>query len=117
MLQEKMSNKILSHYESRRNVKPALLSNHAFTAELSSLLTEEIAGFKYIDFANFCKVLGISKSQGYKISMSKKLPVYKPGGKKMLFLIDDVYHFIQKGRLASIEEIKEEVENFNNHKK
>lgn len=59
-----------------------------------------------LTFKEFIAYLGISKSLGYKLTSSKRIPHFKPTNGKLFFKKSDVDHFISQNRVESIEDIK-----------
>ncbi len=54
--------------------------------------------------------LGVSISSIYKISQKNLLPKFRPTGRKIYFLKDDVDAFLLKNRIASIEELNSQID-------
>jgi excisionase family DNA binding protein len=48
--------------------------------------------------AVYCR---LAKSTLYKLTSSRKLPYYKPGGKKVYFRRDDLDEYLKMGRVSS----------------
>jgi len=54
--------------------------------------------------------LGVSMSSVYKLSQKNLLPKYRPTGRKLYFLKQDVDTFLLKNRVASIDELNREID-------
>lgn len=65
---------------------------------------------EYLSTEEVCKYLDVSKAYVYMLSHKNVLPKYCPTGKKLWFLKDDLHSFIDKGRIASEGDLKEEAE-------
>jgi excisionase family DNA binding protein len=64
---------------------------------------------EYLSVAELCDFLGISKATVHKLSSSKKLPRLKPDGiKNIFFKYSDVVDYMERGRVPSEANIKEE---------
>lgn len=56
--------------------------------------------------------LDISVSHLYTLTSKGKIPHYKPSGKRLYFLVDDLLTYIQAGRVKTTEEIDQEAANY-----
>jgi excisionase family DNA binding protein len=56
--------------------------------------------------------LGLSASRIYKMTSNKEIDHSKPGGKKIYFKRKDLEDWILSGRVASINDIDDDVENY-----
>lgn len=54
--------------------------------------------------------LGMSKSQIYKMSSSREITCYKPHGKNVYFLRQDLENWIRLGKISSKDDLKKEAE-------
>ena len=54
-----------------------------------------------------CLFMGISKSQMYKLTSSKKIKHYKPNGKVIYFKIEDLVKFIETSEVMSNDQINQ----------
>lgn len=52
--------------------------------------------------------LGLSKSHIYKLTSSGRLRHYKPGGKTLYFLREDLLAYVKGGRVKTSDEIERE---------
>lgn len=55
-------------------------------------------------------ILGISRSLMYKLSQRNALPKYRPTGRKIYFLEEDVEAFMLKNRIASTDELNSQID-------
>lgn len=56
--------------------------------------------------------LGFSKSYLYKLTMKQEIPHYKPTGKVIFFNRKEVEEWVQRNRIATIEEINHKAQNY-----
>lgn len=57
-----------------------------------------------------CKYLGYSKSYLYKLTHLRKIPHYKPNGKKIYFLKEDCKNLLLSNRVKTASELQQEAE-------
>jgi excisionase family DNA binding protein len=67
-----------------------------------SLLTQKVA----LSFEEAKVYLGISESQLYKLTSTRKIPCYKPGGKLLYFRRMDLDNWILSNRRMTSKELK-----------
>ena len=60
----------------------------------------------FLGIEELAAFLKIKKSTAYKLSSNGKIPRFKPGGKKVLFLYRDVCEYLDKNRYKSQEELE-----------
>jgi len=65
---------------------------------------------EFLSTEEVCTYLNVSKKYVYKLSFKKELPKYCPGGKILWFKRSEIDAFIEKGRIASHDEINAEAE-------
>lgn len=58
-----------------------------------------------ISFNEFLEMTGYKRSYAYKLTHSRALPMYKPGGKQIFFRRQDVENFLLSNRIPSRHEI------------
>ena len=78
-------------------------------SELITLGKKANAGYEYINAGELSEMLGESVKTIYQRVHKKQLPYYKPGGKLLLFKINEVIEWIENGRYSSLKEIKENI--------
>ena len=66
-------------------------------------------GFDYVSAAELAQLLGESVKTIYGRVYNKQIPFYKPGGKILLFKLDEIEAWIRAGRHSSLDEIKSNV--------
>ena len=66
-------------------------------------------GFDYVNAAELAQLLGESVKTIYGRVYNKQIPFYKPGGKILLFKLDEIEKWIKAGRHSSLDEIKSNV--------
>ena len=64
----------------------------------------------FINAVDTARLLGISMSTLYKMTSANKIPYYRPSGKLLYFKEDEIYQWLEKGRVSSNEEIQGMVE-------
>jgi len=62
----------------------------------------------FVTLEEAAKILGLSTGTLYQYTHRKTITYYKPNGRKVYFKIKDLMAFMEKGRRASIDEIKEQ---------
>ena len=62
----------------------------------------------FVTLEEAAKILGLVPATLYLYTHKRVIPYYKPNGRKVYFKIKDLTAFIEKGRKASIDEIKEQ---------
>lgn len=67
--------------------------------------------YKPLSFKKACEYLGISKSALYKLTHLKKIPYYKPNGKMIYFIEDELQEWVFRNRIKTNNEIQKEVIN------
>lgn len=63
---------------------------------------------KYMTFEQACKFLGVTRSALYTMTSRKKVPHYKPSGKAVYFLREDLERWITAKRVKSNDELMSE---------
>ena len=68
-----------------------------------------IAQKSVLNFEDFCKYVGISKSWGYKLTSQRAVPHYSPNGKTLLATIKGgfLYTWEQDQQLGIVEDTKQ----------
>lgn len=75
----------------------------------SECLTEDnakIMSKNYITFPEACEYLGLSAHYLYKLVGRRRIPHYKPNGKKLFFSVEELDAWIAAGRVATSEELE-----------
>ena len=70
--------------------------------------TSENLNKEILNFNEACAFLDYSKSYLYKLTHSRRIPHYKPNGKKLYFKRVDLEEWLLKNRVKSIDEIEQE---------
>ena len=63
-----------------------------------------IANKEYLDVNESARYLGVSKAEIYYLTSSKRLPYFRPGGKKVYIYKQDLNHYISSYHVESVEE-------------
>lgn len=61
----------------------------------------------FIQLKEAAEYLGITESYMYKLVHFRKVPYYKPNGKKIFFNVEELDTWIAAGRVATSEELSE----------
>ena len=77
--------------------------------QLSSILEIKEKPFTLLEAAAF---LNVSASYLYKLTHQKKIPYFKPQGKKIYFLRSDLMNYLLQNRNKTVNEIEQEASNF-----
>ena len=81
--------------------------------EIYHLMEKQVAVQKRIlTLDEASKFLGISKSDLYKRTSSNTIPFFKPSGKLIYFLREDLENWMMSNRQESINELSERISNF-----
>ena len=59
-----------------------------------------------VTFAEAALWLGLSHSSLYKMTSERKLPYYKPGGKRIFFKTEEIKSWVLSKRTPSVDELK-----------
>ncbi len=54
------------------------------------------------------QMFGITKSYLYKLTSARKIPHFKPTGKKIYFDYDELVEWMKRNRISTMDEIREE---------
>lgn len=63
---------------------------------------------KPLNIEEAAEFLDVSKSYLYKLTSKGEIPHYKPAGKRIYFLVDDLLDYIKSGRVKTKDEIEKE---------
>ena len=78
-------------------------------SELLKVQRKVISGYDYLNANELAELLGESIKTVYARVHKRQIPFYKPGGKVLLFKLDEIQDWIKSGRHSSIDEIKQQV--------
>lgn len=84
-----------------------LLNNQM--AELIAIERKVSSGYDYINAIELAELLGESIKTIYGRVHHKQIPYYKPGGKLLLFKMQEIKQWIEDGRHSTLNEIKERI--------
>lgn len=68
----------------------------------------------FLTLQETAEYLGFAKSTLYKMTMKKTIPFYKPNGRKVYFLIEDLNKFILRNPIRSEEQLERTAEMYFN---
>jgi excisionase family DNA binding protein len=78
-------------------------------SELVKVQHRAETGFDYVNAAELAQLLGESVKTIYGRVYNKQIPFYKPGGKILLFKLNEIEEWIKAVRHSSLDEIKSNV--------
>lgn len=67
---------------------------------------------KILNAVDTARMLGISMSTLYKMTSANKIPYYRPSGKLIYFKEEEIYQWLDKGRVSSEAEIQRAIERY-----
>jgi len=77
--------------------------------ELINMQRKAVTGYDYVNANELAELLGESKKTIYTRVHNRQIPYYKPGGKLLLFKLDEIQEWVKSGRHSSIEEIRQRI--------
>ena len=78
-------------------------------SELINVQHKAVSGYDYLNANELAQLLGESIKTIYARVHNRQIPFYKPGGKILLFKLEEILDWIQSGRHSSIDELKQMV--------
>ncbi len=78
-------------------------------SELLKVQRKALSDYDYINANELSELLGESIKTVYARVHQRQIPFYKPGGKILLFKLDEIKKWIESGRHSSIDEIRQKV--------
>ncbi|MBN2820880.1 MAG: helix-turn-helix domain-containing protein [Bacteroidales bacterium] len=78
-------------------------------SELLKVQRKAISDYDFINAIELSELLGESIKTVYARVHQRQIPFYKPGGKILLFKLDEIKEWIESGRHSSIDEIRQKV--------
>ena len=78
-------------------------------SELLKVQRKAISDYDFINASELSELLGESIKTVYARVHQRQIPFYKPGGKVLLFKLDEIKEWIESGRHSSIDEIRQKV--------
>lgn len=99
--------------ENIENINAASLRNlellNKQMAELLQIQRKAVAGYDYLNANELAELLGESIKTIYSRVHNRQIPFYKPGGKVLLFKLEEIREWIKSGRHSTMEELRESV--------
>ncbi len=80
----------------------------------ASIAKQEFLQKEILDMKEAAGYLNLSTSALYKMTSRKELPHYVPGGKKIYFKKSELNEWINGGRVESLNQFSQEVDNYLN---
>lgn len=87
-----------------KKVHGSVENRESVEKRLKALEDAVIANKDYLDVGDAAKYLGVSKAEIYHLTSARRLPFFRPGGKKVYIYKQDLNHYISSGHVDSIEE-------------
>ncbi|WP_430811609.1 MULTISPECIES: helix-turn-helix transcriptional regulator [unclassified Carboxylicivirga] len=78
-------------------------------AEILQVQRKAISGYDYLNANELAGLLGESIKTIYARVHNRQIPFYKPGGKVLLFKLDEIQEWIKAGRYATMDELRQNV--------
>ena len=78
-------------------------------SELINMQRKSVLGYDFINANELAELLGESIKTVYARVNKKQMPYYKPGGKVLLFKLDEIQEWIASGRHSSLDELRQNV--------
>jgi len=78
-------------------------------SELLKIQRKAISDYDFINAIELAELLGESIKTVYARVHQRQIPFYKPGGKILLFKLNEIKEWIESGRHSSIDEIRQNV--------
>ena len=66
----------------------------------------------HLNFSEACDYLGFSQSYLYKLTMRREVPFYKPSGKKLFFLKQELDDWITSNPVVTAEQIEQRANDY-----
>ena len=76
-------------------------------SELITVQRKAVSGYDYLNANELAQLLGESIKTIYARVHNRQIPFYKPGGKILLFKLEEILDWIKSGRHSSIDELKQ----------
>jgi len=97
--------------DEQKNFNSEALKNlEQITKQVSELILiqrKSVSGYDYLNANELAKLLGESIKTIYARVHNRQIPYYKPGGKLLLFKLDEILDWIKSGRHSSMDELKQ----------
>lgn len=78
-------------------------------SELIKIQRKSIMGYAYVNIVELSDIIGESVKTIYGRVYKRQIPFYKPGGKNLVFKLDEIKEWVETGRHATIEELRERI--------
>lgn len=86
-------------------------------ARLASIENKLITAKELLTFDEVAELTGLSKSYLYKLTSARQIPHYKPNGRLIYFNRAEILEWMQRGKVATSEELETEAANYNAQRK
>ena len=78
-------------------------------SELLKFQKQAISGYDYINANELAELMGESIKTIYGRVHKNEIPYYKPGGKLLLFKLDEIKEWIKSSKQSSIDELRKKI--------
>jgi excisionase family DNA binding protein len=99
--------------DEQKNINAAALRNlellNKQVSELLQVQRKAVSGYDYLNANELADLLGESIKTIYARVHNRQIPFYKPGGKILLFKLDEIREWIKSGRHATMDELRQNV--------
>jgi excisionase family DNA binding protein len=99
--------------DEQKSINSEILKNLEFlnkqVSELVNSQRKVVSGYNYINAHELAEMLGESIKTIYGRVYNRQIPYYKPGGKVLLFKIDEIQRWIESGRYSSLDELRQKL--------
>ncbi len=75
-------------------------------AEIIKVQRKAVSGYDYMNANELAELLGESIKTVYARVHNRQIPFYKPGGKILLFKLDEIREWVKSGRHSTIDELR-----------
>lgn len=76
-------------------------------ADLLQLQRKSVSGYDFLNAKELAELLGESIKTVYTRVHKRQIPFYKPGGRILLFNLEEIRKWIQSGRNPTMDELRE----------
>ena len=94
-----------NNYETLKNLEQL----NKKVSELILIQRKAVSGYDFINASELATMLGESIKTVYARVQNRQIPYYKPGGKVLLFKLDEIQDWIKSGRHSPIDELEQNV--------
>lgn len=78
-------------------------------SELIKIQRKSIMGYEYVNIVELSDIIGETVKTIYSRVHKRQIPYYKPGGKHLVFKLDEIKEWVESGRYATVEELRKRI--------